>query len=78
MRTHQEEELAISAPADGKRAARLRREPGGYGRVLYLDLDDGRTIVYGHVCRFEDEKPSGRRTLRACERSRDDSSDITS
>ena len=40
------------AVADG-RVVRIRREPGGYGRVLYLRLDDGRTAVYGHVCRFD-------------------------
>jgi murein DD-endopeptidase MepM/ murein hydrolase activator NlpD len=68
MRTHQEEGWACLAPADGK-VTRLRREPGGYGRVLYLDLDDGRTIVYGHVCRFENEKLHLDDTLyRACER----------
>jgi hypothetical protein len=69
MRTHQEEGWACFAPADGK-VARLRREPGGYGRVLYLDLDDGRTIVYGHVCRFENAKLHLDDALyRACERS---------
>ena len=68
MRTHQEEGWACVAPADGK-VARLRREPGGYGRVLYLDLDDGRTIVYGHVCRFENGKLHLDDALyRACER----------
>ena len=68
MRTHQEEGWACFAPADG-RVTRLRREPGGYGRVLYLDLDDGRTIVYGHVCRFENAKLHLDDALyRACER----------
>ncbi len=68
MRTHQEEGWACFAPADGK-VVRLRREPGGYGRVLYLDLDDGRTIVYGHVCRFENAKLHLDDALvRACER----------
>ncbi len=68
MRTHQEEGWACYAPADGK-VVRLRREPGGYGRVLYLDLNDGRTIVYGHVCRFENAKLHLDDALvRACER----------
>lgn len=68
MRTHQEEGYACYAPADGK-VARIRREPGGYGRVLYLDLDDGRTIVYGHVCRFENARLRlDDALLRACER----------
>ncbi len=51
MRTHQEEGWPVLAAGDGK-VARLRREPEGYGRVLYLDMDDGRTVVYGHLCRF--------------------------
>lgn len=42
------------AVGDG-RIVRIRREPHGYGRVLYLRLDDGRTAVYGHVCRFEND-----------------------
>lgn len=42
------------AVADGH-VVRIRREPHGYGRVLYLRLDDGRTAVYGHVCRFEND-----------------------
>ncbi len=68
MRTHQEEGWPCFAPADG-RITRLRREPGGYGRVLYLDLDDGRTIVYGHVCRFENARLHLDDALyRACER----------
>ena len=68
MRTHQEEGWACIAPADGK-VTRLRREPGGYGRVLYLDLDDGRTIVFGHVCRFENKNLHLDDALyRACER----------
>ncbi len=68
MRTHQEEGWACFAPEDGK-VARLRREPGGYGRVLYLDLNDGRTIVYGHVCRFENKKLHlDDMLVRACER----------
>lgn len=44
-----------AAVADGK-VVRLRREAGGYGRVLYLQLNDGRMAVYGHVCRFENAR----------------------
>lgn len=55
------------APADG-RVARIRREAGGYGRVLYLELDDGRTAVYGHLCRFEEGTLGLETALRkACE-----------
>lgn len=53
FRTHREEGWPVFAPADGA-VERIRREPSGYGRVLYLKLDDGRTVVYGHLCRFED------------------------
>jgi hypothetical protein len=44
-----------AAVSDGK-VVRVRREAGGYGRVLYLQLDDGRMAVYGHVCRFENAR----------------------
>lgn len=68
MRTHQEEGWPCVAPADGK-VVRVRREPGGYGRVLYLQLDDGRTVVYGHVCRFENKRLHlDDKLLEACRR----------
>lgn len=54
------------AVADGK-VVRIRREAGGYGRVLYLQLDDGRMAVYGHVCRFENARLGLEdRLLEAC------------
>lgn len=31
---------------------RMRAGAFGYGRALYLDLGDGRTVVYGHLDRF--------------------------
>jgi hypothetical protein len=52
LRTHREEGWPVLAPGDGI-VERIRREPSGYGRVLYLRLDDGRTIVFGHLCRYE-------------------------
>jgi hypothetical protein len=52
LRTHREEGWPVLAPADGT-VERIRREPSGYGRVLYLKLDDGRTVVFGHLCRYE-------------------------
>ena len=55
IRTHQEIGWPVFAVADG-RVVCVRREPGGYGRVLYLELDDGRTAVYGHLCRFEQKR----------------------
>ncbi len=55
-----------AAVADGK-VVRIRREAGGYGRVLYLQLDDGRMAVYGHVCRFENARLGLEdRLLEAC------------
>ncbi len=35
--------------AGGGVVTRIRMAPDGYGRALYLRLDDGRTIVYGHL-----------------------------
>ncbi len=49
--TKGEEGHPVLAVGDG-RISRVRREPSGYGRVLYLDLNDGRTAVYGHLIRF--------------------------
>jgi hypothetical protein len=51
FRTHREEGWPVLAPADCG-VERIRREPSGYGRVIYLKLDDGRTVVFGHLCRF--------------------------
>lgn len=68
IRTHQEIGWPVFAVADG-RVVRVRREPGGYGRVLYLELNDGRTAVYGHLCRFEEKHLHlESRLLAACER----------
>lgn len=64
FRTHREEGWAVLAPADGA-VERIRREPSGYGRVLYLRLDDGRTVVFGHLCRFEDAALGLESRLRA-------------
>ncbi len=67
FRTRQTVGWPCLAPADG-RVARIRREAGGYGRVLYLELDDGRTAVYGHLCRFEERSLGLETALRkACE-----------
>lgn len=67
FRTRQTVGWPCLAPADG-RVVRIRREAGGYGRVLYLELDDGRTAVYGHLCRFEERALGLESALRrACE-----------
>lgn len=65
MRTHQEEGWPVYAAGDGQ-VARLRREPEGYGRVLYLNLDDGRMVVYGHLCRYSRAFGLERKLQEAC------------
>ncbi len=68
MRTSQSIGWPCYAVADGA-VVRIRREAGGYGRVLYLQLDDGRTAVYGHLCRYESKKLGLEDALlRACEK----------
>ena len=42
---------AVRAPADGC-VSRVRCSPWGYGKAVYLRLDDGRTVVFGHLDRF--------------------------
>ncbi len=39
------------AVADGT-VTYVRASPGGYGRALFLQLDDGRTAVYAHLQKF--------------------------
>lgn len=46
--------LPVRAIAPGE-ALRVRASGGGYGRALYLLLDDGRTVVYGHLDGFAPE-----------------------
>ena len=41
----------IYAIADGY-IYRMKASPAGYGRVLYMQLDDGRRVVYAHLERF--------------------------
>ena len=49
--------LAVRAPAAG-RVVRLRASPYGYGRAVYIDLDDaargvhGQQVVFGHLSDF--------------------------
>lgn len=44
----------LVAVADGY-VSRLSIAPGGYGRAIYLTLDNGTTAVYGHLQRFRDD-----------------------
>lgn len=43
--------VPMLAVADG-RVRRIRTSPWGYGKAIYLELDDGRTAVYAHLDRF--------------------------
>ncbi|MEJ2369004.1 MAG: M23 family metallopeptidase, partial [Acidobacteriota bacterium] len=67
IRTDQQEGWPVSAVADGA-IVRVRREPGGYGRVLYLRLNDGRTAVYGHLIRFSRKLGVEQALMKACAR----------
>lgn len=44
----------LVAVADGY-VSRLVIAPGGYGRAIYLTLNNGTTAVYGHLQRFRDD-----------------------
>lgn len=44
----------LVAIADGY-VSRVTVTPGGYGRVIYVVLNDGRTAVYGHISRFRND-----------------------
>jgi len=44
----------VYAVADGY-VSRLRTSPFGYGKAVYLQLNDGNTAVYGHLERFSDK-----------------------
>ncbi len=47
----------LVAAADGY-VSRIVVQAGGYGRAVYLSLDDGTTIVYGHLQRFRNDLDS--------------------
>lgn len=55
----------LVAVSDGY-VTRIAVSPSGYGRALYLALDNGTTAVYGHISRFRDDIE---RSVR-CERER--------
>jgi hypothetical protein len=46
--------LPVRAVADGA-VYRIKVEWRGYGRALYLKLDDGRRVVYGHLQAYDDQ-----------------------
>ncbi|MCX5769587.1 MAG: M23 family metallopeptidase, partial [Candidatus Hydrogenedentes bacterium] len=41
----------VKAPAAGS-VSRVRCSPSGYGKAVYLTLDDGNTAVFGHLSEF--------------------------
>lgn len=43
----------VKATRDGY-VSRIRCSPYGYGKAIYLQLDDGHTVVYGHLDGFDD------------------------
>lgn len=45
--------VPVLAPAAGS-VRRLRVSPRGYGLAVYLELEDGRTLVFAHLDRFAD------------------------
>lgn len=65
--TNGQEGYPVAAVADGK-VSRIKREAGGYGRALYLDLKDGRTAVYGHLIRFSRALGIEQRLKAECEK----------
>ncbi|WP_288863843.1 M23 family metallopeptidase [uncultured Alistipes sp.] len=54
IRTGGTEGKELVAVADGH-VSRLSVSPGGYGRAIYLTLNNGTTAVYGHLQRFRDD-----------------------
>jgi hypothetical protein len=54
IRTFGAEGVACIAVGDGY-VSRLRASPEGYGRVLYIRLDSGETVVYAHLAEFSPE-----------------------
>jgi len=53
LKTWGRQGYSIYAVADGY-VWRVRTSPWGYGKALYLRLEDGRTAVYGHLSSFND------------------------
>jgi len=52
IRTQQRENLPVYAAADGY-IARVKVEPGGFGRAIYINHPNGYTTLYAHLNNFE-------------------------
>jgi murein DD-endopeptidase MepM/ murein hydrolase activator NlpD len=46
--------VPVKAAGDGY-VSRVRCSPYGYGKAVYLALDDGHTVVYGHLSDYRDD-----------------------
>jgi murein DD-endopeptidase MepM/ murein hydrolase activator NlpD len=51
IRSFGREGIECVAAADGY-VSRVRATPTGYGQAVYLQLDDGQTLVYAHLSQF--------------------------
>src|SRR4051812_351735 len=51
IRTHKVQNLPVFAAADGY-VARVKIEPFGFGRAIYINHPNGFTTVYGHLNNF--------------------------
>lgn len=63
IKTENQEGKPLVAVADGH-ISRVVIQTYGYGRGLYLSLDDGKTAVYGHLLRFTPAMESHLDSLR--------------
>ncbi len=68
IKTDGEEGHPLIAVADGH-VSRMVVSAGGYGRALYLTLDNGTTAVYGHLQRFRADLEEHLRKERYARRS---------
>ena len=51
LKTNQQENLPVHAAADGY-ISRIKIEPGGFGRALYITHPNGYTTLYAHLNNF--------------------------
>lgn len=52
IRTQQRENLPVHAAADGY-IAKIKIEPGGFGRAIYINHPNGYTTLYAHLNNFQ-------------------------
>ncbi len=49
--------------------SRIVIAPGGYGRAMYITLDNGQVVVYGHMVRFRDDIEQSINKIRTSKKS---------